>query len=55
MDECLKETWVSTEEDEVLQRRFWSIFKSNTSSDLNKVYRSRIRTEFLRQNKELLN
>lgn len=51
MDERLKGTWESTEEDEELQRRFWSLFKS---SNLNKVFHSRIGAEFLRQNRELL-
>jgi len=51
MDERLKGTWQTTEEDEELQRRLWSIFKP---SELNKVFRSRIGAEFLRQNRELL-
>lgn len=51
MDERLKGTWKSTEEDEELQKRFWSLFKP---SDLNKVLRSRIGAEFLRQNSALL-
>lgn len=54
MDERLKGTWVSTEEDEELQKDFWSIHKSHSRGDLNKVYRSRIGMEFLRQNRELL-
>lgn len=51
MDERLKGTWQTTEEDEELQRRFWSLFKP---SELNRVFRSRIGAEFLRQNRELL-
>lgn len=51
MDERLKGTWQATEEDEELQGRFWSLFKP---SELNGVFLSRIGTEFLRQNRELL-
>lgn len=51
MDERLKGMWQTTEEDEELQRRFWSLFKP---SELNRVFRSRIGAEFLRQNRELL-
>jgi len=51
MDERLNGTWQTTEEDEELQRRFWSLFES---SELHGVLRSRIGTEFLRQNRELL-
>jgi len=51
MDERLQGIWRSTEEDEALQRRFWSIFK------LGKVptyIRARVGAEFLRQNQALL-
>jgi len=51
MDERLKGTWQTIEEDEKLQRRFWVLFKP---SELNQVFRSRIGAEFLRQNRELL-
>ena len=51
MDERLKGTWQTTEEDEELQRRFRSLFKS---SELHGVFLSRIGSEFLRQNQELL-
>lgn len=51
MDERLKGTWQTTEEDEELQQRFWSLFKS---SKFHGVIRSRIGRDFLRQNKELL-
>lgn len=51
MDERLKGTWQTTEEDEELQRRFWLLFKP---SELNRVFLSRIGAVFLRQNKELL-
>ncbi len=51
MEERLKGTWTTTEEDEDLQRRFWALFKP---SDINRVFRSRIGTEFLRQNRDLL-
>ena len=51
MDERLKGTWKTTEEDEGLQRRFRSLFKP---SELNGVFLSHIGTQFLRQNRELL-
>lgn len=46
MDERLKRTWPTTEEDEVLQRRFWSIFPR---SELHGKIVTRVGTEFLRQ------
>ena len=51
MDERLKGTWETTEEDEVLQKRFWSIFGT---SGLHGVFRSRIGADFLRQHPKLL-
>ena len=51
MDERLKGTWFSTEEDEELQRRFWDIFPQ---SELHGIMRSRVGADFLKQNKELL-
>jgi hypothetical protein len=51
MDERIKGTWQTTEEDEELQKRFWKLF---TPNDLNKVFRARIGTEYLRQNRQLL-
>ena len=51
MDERLKGTWQTTEEDEELQRKFWSLFKP---SELHGTIVSRIGAEFLRQNRELL-
>lgn len=51
MDERLKGTWQTTEEDEELQRRFWSLFRS---SELHGTIVSRIGAEFLRQNRNLL-
>ncbi len=51
MDERLKGTWQTTEEDAELQRRFWSLFKP---SELHGVFRSHIGAEFLHQNRELL-
>jgi len=52
MDERLRLIWRSTKEDEELQERFWSIFRR--SSGLRGVIRTRVCTEFLRQNRELL-
>ena len=51
MAERLKGTWQTTEEDEDIQRRFWALFKPN---DLNSVFCTRVGTEFLRQNRQLL-
>lgn len=51
MDERLKGTWQTTEEDEELQRSFWSLFKP---SELHGTIVSRIGAGFLRQNQELL-
>jgi putative glycosyltransferase (TIGR04372 family) len=51
MDERLNGAWQMTGEDEELQRRFWSLFKT---SDWHGTIRSHIGTEFLRQNRELL-
>lgn len=51
MDQRLKGTWQTTEEDEELQKNFWSHF---ATSDLHGVIRSRIGAKFLRQSRELL-
>lgn len=51
MNERLDGTWVSTEEDEELQRRFHSLFKPH---HLCYGFSSRIGTNFLRKNKCLL-
>lgn len=51
MEERLKGTWKSTEEDEELQRRFWSLFKP---SELHGIIKGRIGADFLHQNQGLL-
>lgn len=51
MDERLKGTWQTTEEDEDLQQRFWSLFRQ---SELHGVILSRIGADFLRRNRDLL-
>lgn len=51
MDQRLKDEWQTTEEGEELQRRFWSLFRP---SELNQVFLSRIGTEFLHRNRDLL-
>jgi len=51
MDERLQGRWETTEEDEDLQRHFWRLFPK---SELHGEIVSRIGTEFLRQNRELL-
>jgi len=50
MDQRLKGDWISTQEDEDLQSRFWSLLAPNNlrSRDL------RIGTEYLRKNKDLI-
>ena len=53
MDERLKGTWQAAEEDEELQRRFWSIFKLS-AKELHGIIESRIGADFLRRNRELL-
>jgi putative glycosyltransferase (TIGR04372 family) len=51
MDDRLKGMWKNTEEDEKLQERFWYLFPK---SEWHGEIFSRIGTEFLRQNQELL-
>jgi putative glycosyltransferase (TIGR04372 family) len=51
MDERLKGTWETTEEDEELQRRFWSLFEG---SELHGEIVSHIGAEYLREYRELL-
>ena len=53
MDERLKGTWETTEEDEELQRRFWSLFKPSVK-ERHGIIASRIGAEFLRRNRKLL-
>jgi len=52
MYERLKGTWQTTDEDEELQSRFWSVFPENK---LQRKKRARIGAKFLRDNRELLN
>lgn len=55
MDERLKGTWQTTEEDEELQKHSWSIFKRFSKfKEFHQVLSARIGAEFLRQNRELL-
>jgi len=51
MDERLKGTWQTTEEDAELQQRFWSLLEVR---EPNEEFRPRMGAEFLRQNRELL-
>lgn len=51
MEERLKGTWISTAEDEELQRRFWEIYPRN---QLHGEIRSRIGADFLRRHKAWL-
>ena len=50
MEKRLDGSWQDNAEDDELQKRFWSHFKS---SDLHGVFRSRIGANFLRDNKDL--
>ena len=57
MDERLKGTWQTSEEDEELQRRFWLLFKLSANSihkGRHGLIESRIGADFLRRNRELL-
>jgi putative glycosyltransferase (TIGR04372 family) len=51
MDDRLKGKWQATKEDDELQQRFWSLYKS---SELHGKILSRIGAEFLRQHREWL-
>ncbi len=51
MDERLKGKWQTTEEDEELQQRFWSLLEV---TEPNHEFRPRMGAKFLRQNRELL-
>ena len=51
MDERLKGTWRTTDEDEELQRRFWSLF---SPGHMSSNCPARIGADFLRQNRGLL-
>ena len=51
MDDRLNGTWQTTDEDETLQKQFWNIFPK---SEFRGEIRARIGTEFLRDNRELL-
>ena len=51
MDQRLKGEWQINGDDDELQKRFWGLFKPG---ELNRVFRSRIGAEFLRQNTNLL-
>jgi len=51
MEERLKGTWKTTKEDEILQRKFWSLYKS---SELHGKIYSRIGADFLRTYQALL-
>jgi len=54
VDERLKGVWPINDEDEKLQNNFWKIFKQYAPPKLHGIYRTRIGTEFLRQNREWL-
>jgi hypothetical protein len=51
MDSRLNGTWVNSPEDDELQKRFWSLFRS---SQYHGTIVSRIGADFLRENRALL-
>ena len=51
MDERIKGTWETTEQDEKLQRQFWSLFKP---TELNPHFCCRTGAKYLRQNRDLI-
>jgi len=51
MEERLNRTWITTEEDENLQKKFWSYYPQ---SEFHDGINSRIGADFLRKNQELL-
>jgi len=51
MVERLNGTWQTSDEDEKLQRRFWSLIEP---SELTRVFRSRIGADYLRNNQSML-
>ena len=50
-EERMRGTWQTNDEYEELQRRYWSLFKPD---HLNKVFKTRLGSKFLLQNKHLL-
>ncbi len=58
MDERLTGRWLATEEDEELQRRFWTMFTTTSTQHASLLrggpIRARIGTAFLRHHRELL-
>jgi putative glycosyltransferase (TIGR04372 family) len=51
MDARLNGTWVAAEEDEALQKQFWSFWQP---SDVNSEFKCRVGTQFLRDHQDLL-
>jgi len=51
MDACIKGEWQSTDEDDVLQKAFWSLYKKN---EFNGVLKLRLGKHFLRTYASLL-
>jgi putative glycosyltransferase (TIGR04372 family) len=51
MDDRVNGRWKTDQDDEELQRKFWSLF---TVSELNAVFRARIGTAFLREHRDWL-
>ena len=65
MDERMRKVWKSTEEELILQKKFWANFSENRKkkyhSDFEKnggslhgVLKSKIGTKFLKQNQSLI-
>ena len=51
MESRLNGTWKTEEEDDLLQKKFWSYFKN---SKLHGNFKSKIGTKFLRENRNIL-
>ena len=52
LQERLSGRWKSTSEDELLQKKFWTLYQSD--NQYHGVFRARIGADFLRKNQDLL-
>ena len=54
VDDRIKGVWMSTVEDEILQQKFWEIFKRYASINSHLEIKARVGAVFLRKNRDLL-
>ena len=59
MDERLNDNWNETNEDELLQKKFWSLFnenmkKLNLKKPIYKKIKARFGAKYLRENQEFI-